>query len=411
MPGVSRRWFLRGALTASAVSILSACSPSAAPAPTVAPAAKPTNAPKPAAAAPTTAPAAKPTEAPKPAAAAPTQAPAQATKPATAAKPGAGPTAAELDARWAPIYEKAKVEGVLNWYASTNRDNAKPVLDAFAKKFPGIKVEHLRAGGEEIVQRAIAEAKAGRDTADAFETGSNLLYYAVEAGVLKKHDWPAYQRLEGARAPDGTWMGSRYILYGVMVNSDRVKKEEYPRTWEDLLAPRWSGGKIAVEETNDTWALSLIKSMGRDKALDYMRKLKAQQTVATNGNTQTAQQLAAGEFDAFAGAFAHSVISLKYDKKAPVDWASIEPIFIAPHGLGIAAKAPHPNAAQLFAEFAASDEGQKSYAAAGTTPASANVRPEQPELQIAGKQTFVSRLEWQPELTDALDQYRKIFVG
>ena len=145
-----------------------------------------------------------------------------------------------------------------------------------------------------------------------------------------------------------------------------VKRNEVPVTDEDLLNPKWRG-KIGMDHTKPEWFSWKLKRLGQEKGLAYMKRLGAQEFKLYSGLTIITGLLAAGEFPLVLNTYIHNAEDAKR-KGAPVDWLAQDPVFTKFQPIGVAAKAPHPNAAKLFVDFMLSEEGQRIIASFGRVP-------------------------------------------
>ena len=345
-------WLLRG-LTAAAL-LLSACGTSQPAPPTAAP--KPTEAPKPiATTAPTAAPAAKPTEA---AAAKPTTAPAAAAKPA----------AEDLNA----LYEAAKKEGEFNFYTTLNTNNGQPVVQKFMAKYSGIKVNYNRQTSEKLEEVMSQEARAGKMTWDVVEANEDTMARLLAQSFLQPYTPSmAAKYPDNLKDPKGFWVTDRVNPQTPSLNTNLVKPEEYPKTWDDLTNPSWKG-RIAVEQGNVLLFTATKAEWGNDKALAFWRGIAANNPSIRSGNTDTAQLLAAGEFPLAVNIYTGEPNRLS-KQGAPTKVIPLDPVFLQLQLIGLGAKGEHPNAAKLFINWLLDDEGQKALDDNGVLPA----KPEQ----------------------------------
>jgi len=142
----------------------------------------------------------------------------------------------------------------------------------------------------------------------------------------------------------------------VAYSTKLVKPEDVPNTWEDLLAPKWKG-KILVEPRANAFAYLGLK-WGKEKVVDYVAKLRAQNPTFVKGGTTLFQQLVAGAGSVAVGGYVHRVIQLQKEG-ASIDWAKkVTPIGAMAQDIFVMKGARHPNAAKLFAGWLASDKGQ-----------------------------------------------------
>jgi iron(III) transport system substrate-binding protein len=136
-------------------------------------------------------------------------------------------------------------------------------------------------------------------------------------------------------------------------NTQQIKRAEAPKTYEDLLNPRWKNN-IGIDNTKIEWFSMLLKLKGRS----FMEKLAAQNPRVYAGNTNALNLLAAGEFPIMPGVYEYSVDSLK-TKGAPVDWIGLEPVITYTVAVSLPSNPPHPFAAKLFTEWLLTKEGQE----------------------------------------------------
>ena len=130
-------------------------------------------------------------------------------------------------------------------------------------------------------------------------------------------------------------------------NTKMVPGSEIPKTWEDLLAPRWKG-QIGLEEEDVDWYTAILQLMGEEKGKDFMRGLAAQRPQIRTGHTLLAQLIGAGEFALAPTIRIHQAETMRL-KGAPIEWTAIEPLAPNPPiSISIAKNAVHPNMARLF---------------------------------------------------------------
>jgi iron(III) transport system substrate-binding protein len=149
-------------------------------------------------------------------------------------------------------------------------------------------------------------------------------------------------------------------------NTRLVKRNEVPRSDEELLNPKWKG-KIGMDHSKPEWFSWKLKRMGEEKGLAYMKKLGAQEFKLYSGLTILTNLLAAGEFPLVLNTYLHNVEEVRR-KGAPVDWVAQDPVFTKFQPIGVGSKAANPNEAKLFVDFMLSEEGQKIIASFGRVP-------------------------------------------
>ena len=154
------------------------------------------------------------------------------------------------------------------------------------------------------------------------------------------------------------------------------------------------------------WFEGQLRIRGREKGLEFMRKLKAQNPVFRRGRTAQAELVAAGEFAVTVEVYAHRAQEMK-EKGAPVNWVAVEPVLIHPLVGIIAKNAPHPNTARLFMDYILSKEGQIKVRDEGRVPARSDVPPIPPE--VMKKDWRVEIVGLGEEIADARKVYAQVF--
>jgi iron(III) transport system substrate-binding protein len=251
----------------------------------------------------------------------------------------------------------AKKEGTLTLYSTMTLEDATPLLAAFEKKY-GIKVKMWRAVNQKLVQRALAEARAGQHAVDAFEGSGPGLEILHQEGLLEKFYSPLFADIPREAFPRHGYYAPDNLLFTVMgYNTKLVKPGEVPSTYEELLLPKWRG-KLGIEASNVAWFAAVAKAMGEEKGLAYFQKLAAMAPQIRNGHTLMAELVVAGEIPIALTLYNQAVDKLK-EKGAPIDWKPLAPAFGRADGIAMAKHASHPHAALLFADFVLSAQGQR----------------------------------------------------
>jgi len=291
--------------------------------------------------------------------------------------------AAEVDPALAAAAQK---EGQVVWYSTLIVNQiVRPLVDAFEKKYPGISVHYARATNSDTALKIINESRARRLQADVFD-GTNSIYPLLEAKLVA-----AYPPKEAAsypaeiKDPAGYWTAMNLFFLTAAYNTSLVKPEDVPKTYEDLLDPKWKG-KIAW--TNDPtpqgppgFINNILTIMGQDKGMAYLRRFAAQQPVFIPASQRVVlDKVIAGEYPLAVMTFNHhSAISAA--QGAPVAWIKMEPLSESVNLIGILKDSPHPNAARLLEEFILSEEGQKVLADNDYVPANPAVPAKVPALK------------------------------
>ncbi len=290
-------------------------------------------------------------------------------------KPGA--TAADVAGyagadRAQKLAEGAKKEGELTIYTSAQTDDMGALVSAFEKKY-GVKVSIWRASSEKVLQRAVTEARGSRYTMDVAETNGPELESMHREKLLEAVKSPYLADLiPEAIRPHGEWVGTRLNVFAQAYNTNLVKKEDVPKTWEDLADPKWKG-KLGIEQEDSDWLAGEFAQLGEAKANKVFRDIVAANGMSVRkGHTLLTQLVVSGEIPLALTVYNYKAEQLK-GKGAPIEWFSIGPAIARPNGIGVAKKAPHPHAAVLFYDFEISPEGQAILAKRDFVPTSRKV--------------------------------------
>jgi iron(III) transport system substrate-binding protein len=267
----------------------------------------------------------------------------------------------------------AKREGVVTLYTSANVDDMAIVSAAFEKKYD-VKVRVWRGSSEALVQRSIAEARAGRFDADVFETGGAAMESLHREKLLQEVKSPVLADLvPTALQPHGEWTATRYNVFVSAYNTKLIRKDELPKAYGDLVDPKWKG-KLGIEADDSDWFGGLIDQIGEERGLKLFRDIATTNGISVRkGHTLLANLIISGEVPLALTAYAYRAMQLK-NSGAPVDWFALAPTIARFEGIGVARRAAHPNAAILFYDFMLT-EAQELLGARDYFPASRKVRP------------------------------------
>ncbi|HEY7742745.1 MAG TPA: extracellular solute-binding protein, partial [Burkholderiales bacterium] len=150
------------------------------------------------------------------------------------------------------LAEGAKKEGTVVIYTSAPPDDMAVLSAAFEKKH-GVKLQVWRASSEKVVQRAVTEARAGRFEADIIETNGPDIEALQREKLLQEVRSPHLADLiPGASPPHREWLSMRLNIWVAAYNTKLVRKDELPKTYEELANPRWKG-KLGIEGGDANW--------------------------------------------------------------------------------------------------------------------------------------------------------------
>ena len=300
------------------------------------------------------------------------------------------------------LRQKAEAEGKVVFYATFNANDSKALADGFKQLYPKIDATFYRATDSQLMERILTENRAGRNLWDVV-IDTNFYGHALKKrGMLAPYDSPERKYFrDGYKDPQAMWTSiyTNYAAFGY--NTNNVPKGSVPKAYTDLLKPQWTG-QIGMEARAYEWFGTMIKAMGEEKGLSFMRQL-AKQVQLRSGRTLIAQLVAAGEFNGAVTAYSQTFEVLK-PAGAPVDWVYLNPVYANIHPTGISSKAPHPNTARLFMDFVLSKRGQEIMRDVNRIPDRVDVLPLQPRLVQGIHPVFAPA-----EVIDNFQQYVKMF--
>ncbi len=293
---------------------------------------------------------------------------------------GAAPSHAQVSP---DLIAAAKKEGRVSFYTPLIVDQVvRPLAAAFRAKY-GITVEYSRMDSNLVILKILQEYRAGRGTADVFTTSLGIEELIAAGAIRQFHAESADDLPRQFKDSHGYWVANRIYILGPAVNTNLVPLADRPKTFDDLLAPKWAG-KIAWRPNNLTGAPGFIGnvllSMGEEKGMEYLKKLVRQRPITLQiSDRAELDQVVAGEY-ALALQITNHNVGISRKEGAPVAWLPLEPAMVLTDQMGLTKLGLHPNAALLFIEFALSREGQTVFQKAGYVPSRADVPPLDPEL-------------------------------
>jgi iron(III) transport system substrate-binding protein len=302
------------------------------------------------------------------------------------------------------LVELAQKEGNVVFYTSMDAGDARLLTDAFQKKYPFIKPDFYRAGREAVFSRFALEQRAGRYVTDVVSVGEFHMLEMKKQGLTTRYASPEMKAFaQDFKDPQEYWTCVYLTVAVLAYNTNRVKPDELPQRYEDLLKPQWKK-RMALDANEERWVPGLIQTMGRDKAVNFLKALSQQEIYIRRGRSLLTQLLLAGEFDVQIVAYWHEVNRLK--EKAPIGWVGIEPAVTGAPQISLVTKAPHPNAARLFIDFVLSAEGQGTLAKLGRVAARQGIKPqgypEKLKLFLPNAELVAAQLEENRKLYESL---------
>jgi iron(III) transport system substrate-binding protein len=258
----------------------------------------------------------------------------------------------EGDNRLQILLEGAKNEGELTVYFSN--PGMVPVADAFSKKY-GIKVKTWRSESASILQRVTSEASGNRFEVDALLNNAPEMEALHREKLLQVVKSPYLKDLmpEAIQAHK-EWVGTTVEMFVQAYNTKKIKKEDLPKTYQDLLDPKWKG-MLGIETGDYDWFAYMLQDIGQEKGIKLFNDI-----VATNGmslrkgHSLLGQMVSSGDVPLAMNLYSWGPDELK-KKGAPIDRFNISQPIAMFTGMGVVKKAPHPHAAVLFYDFMLTD--------------------------------------------------------
>ena len=250
--------------------------------------------------------------------------------------------------------EAARREGAVNFYTSMNEKDVLGLAAAFENKY-GIKVSVWRSGKHKVLQRTINEAGAGRHEVDVVHNPAPEMEALHNEKLLVPVRSPATLDLIAGLAPKhAEWAPLRVYVFVQAYNTNAVAKEELPRTFADLLNPRWKG-RLGIEAKQQEWFATVAQAIGEQRGVKLLRDIASTNGLSVrSGNSLLTNMVVSGEVPLGLTVYSYLAEQAKA-KGAPIDYIALKPTIAYTDGIGIVGRAPHPNAARLFYDFMLTD--------------------------------------------------------
>src|SRR6202158_4549935 len=261
-----------------------------------------------------------------------------------------------------PRIEAAKKEGQVIYYPSTALPVAEKLAKAFEAKYSGIAVRVERTGAERVFQR-IGQAYASNIYAVDVVNSSDAAHFVVwkRDGLLAPYVPEDVAKFYPAdhKDPDGMFASWRVWLSVIAYNTDLVKAADAPKSFADLLDPKWKGKIVKAHPGYSGTIMTATFQMARDIGWDYFDKLAKQSVMQVQSSSDPPKKLEIGERSVMADGNEYNMFQLKEGGK-PVEIVyptEGSPLIVGPNGL--LKGAPNPNAGRLFQCYCFSVEGQQ----------------------------------------------------
>ncbi|RXZ32372.1 extracellular solute-binding protein [Oxalobacteraceae bacterium CAVE-383] len=291
------------------------------------------------------------------------------------------------------LLAEAKKEGGLTLYTSIASADMPLLKDDFEKKY-GIKLTVWRGGSAQVMQRSITETEARRYQVDAIHIGAPEMEGLHREKILQPVNSAVFKNLiADAVAPHREWASTMLTVWVQTYNTSKVKKSELPKSYQDLLDPKWKG-QLGIESEDADWFAAVAGNLGEAKGVKLFRDIAAANGISVRkGHTLLQNLVAAGEVPLALAQYNYVVTGIKRSG-APVDWFVIEPAIARANAVGIAAHAPHPASALLFYEYILSPDGQKILASRDYVPTNKTVASSMKNVKIQIEDPVATIDQW-----------------
>ncbi|MDF2118132.1 extracellular solute-binding protein [Roseiarcaceae bacterium H3SJ34-1] len=310
------------------------------------------------------------------------------------------------------LIDAAKKEGQVVWYTTLIINQlGGPLAEAFEKKY-GIKVFATRNDPSEIALRLLNESRAGKVQADVFD-GSFAPTALVQAGAVERWQPDVVKQFpKDLYDQNGYWTAHRLMVLTVGYNTNLVPPGTEPKSWNDLLDPKWKGrmawsSNISSSGGAGFGGLAMIE-LGDEKGLGFLRALAKQDIVGLKTSARAVlDQVIAGEYAIGLQIFNDNVV-ISRRVGAPIAWSPINPALAALSVISATSHSPHPNAGKLLVDFVVSEEGQIIARDRDYIPVHPAVAPRDPDVRPDGQR--FRAVVMSPEAVDAaLPKWRTTF--
>jgi iron(III) transport system substrate-binding protein len=260
-----------------------------------------------------------------------------------------------------PRLEAARKEGKVVWYTSLALPSAEKVAKLFEAAYPGVKVEVHRSGSERILGRVMQELKANIKNVDVVHT-SDAGHFVMfkDKGLLLKYTPAGVEGFPaGFKDKDGYYYGLRATVSAIAYNTKAVPAAEAPRSWKDLLDPRWKGKLVTAHPGYSGVITTHVAALVNLHGWDYFKQLAQNRLMLVQSAVDPSGVVASGERPVAVNGGDYTFYQIK-KKGNPVEIVYPKegvPLIVSP--TAIMSFAPHPNASRLFTDFTFSREIQQ----------------------------------------------------
>jgi iron(III) transport system substrate-binding protein len=256
------------------------------------------------------------------------------------------------------LEENARKEGELVWYTSMSLTDFPKIVGAFERAIPYVKVRANRLSQSSVITKIDTEARAGLFAVDVVGSAPVEMWELKQRGHSAPYLSPELKAFPtGSYDPQGYWSSFEVTPIVLAFNTKLVPQDEAPRSYQDLLLPKWKG-KMNMGSDEYAWYSVMLDGMGKAKGLEYMKALARQQLhVPGSSSIMRLQLMLAGESAITIAARGRRATEYK-EKGAPIDYRLLDPYPAEPNALTLMRRSSHPHASILFIDWILSEEAQ-----------------------------------------------------
>ena len=308
------------------------------------------------------------------------------------------------------LIEAAKKEsGAIVAYGSLESNTVEPIVEAFKKK-TGLTVEYWRASATKVMDRALAEQRAGKSVFDVMVNNSGTIHVMKKEGLFAKYISPAAKAFPKEVIDADLGPVYRSTPIGIVYHKGLISTPDAPRSLEDLLLPKYRGKLVMPDPTQHTttlqWLGSLYKIMGKEKADKYIRDLGATKPLMVESFAPSAERVSTGETPIAISLIRYTVTYS--EKGAPVDYVRLGKMLSTGQYLTLSNKANRPNGGKAFIDFFLGDESMRILAKMGEFVNRKGIHPPLPgadKIQAVEMDDFDAN-----EFKEKTQEFQKLFL-
>lgn len=300
----------------------------------------------------------------------------------------------------------AATKGPVIWYESSPRDQAEKISQAFAKRFPGVRLQHTRdAGGAGIGGRVIQESQANARTADILTGSASVIWQLVNRNLVARQDWPALGVASGVASTPYT-IASTTAIYVILSNKQQVSDAEAPKNWADLADPKWKG-RVGLWIRAEP-QLSLASVWGEQRTTEYIGQINAQNPFLFKSTFPLAQQIGSGEVPVGLGLYHAAQPPIQ--RGAPIRVQVTDPVATTTLHSAVISAGRNQEGGLLLALWLATAEGARVYEEA-TGRGHAGVVGTEAQKMLAGRKLAEFGADKVPQNLEMFERFNKAIAA